>query len=85
MLGTLSGLVGVFTNLGPSGDPVGVALGISEALNATIAGLVIAVASLIAFNYFSRKVEIVAVSLESVTTDVVSKCYPRKNGNAVKQ
>ncbi|MEO8205179.1 MAG: MotA/TolQ/ExbB proton channel family protein [Chthoniobacterales bacterium] len=83
LLGTLSGLVGVFMNLGPSGDPVGVALGIAEALNATIAGLVIAVVSLIAFNYFSRKVEILAVSMESITSDLIAKCYPRLRQNGL--
>jgi biopolymer transport protein ExbB len=78
LLGTLSGLVGVFTNLGPTGDPVGVARGISEALNATIMGLVIAIPSLVAFNYFSRKVEIIAVSIESISADLMAKCYPKQ-------
>ena len=59
---------------------MGVARGISEALNATIAGLVIAVISLIAFNYFSRKVEIVAISMESIASDLIAKCYPKQNG-----
>ncbi|MEO6052552.1 MAG: MotA/TolQ/ExbB proton channel family protein [Chthoniobacterales bacterium] len=81
LLGTLSGLVGVFTHIG--GDPVGVARGISEAMNATIAGLVIAVASLIAFNYFSRKVEILAVTMESITSDLIAKCYPRQRQNGL--
>jgi biopolymer transport protein ExbB/TolQ len=43
LLGTLSGLVGVFSALGDNGDPVLVARGISEALNTTIAGLAVAV------------------------------------------
>jgi len=76
LLGTLSGLVGIFATLGGSGDPVVVARGISEALNTTIVGLAVAVPSLIAHNYFQRKVEVMAIEMESVTADLLAKCYP---------
>ncbi len=50
LLGTVSGLVGVFATLGNSedvADPVLIAAGIAKALNTTIAGLVVAVISVI--------------------------------------
>jgi biopolymer transport protein ExbB len=71
LLGTLSGLVGIFANIG--GDPQMVANGISEALNCTIVGLGVAVPNLVAYNYFTRRVEVVAIELESLTTDLMTK------------
>jgi len=75
LLGTLSGLVGIFANIG-SGDPMIIARGISEALNTTIMGLAVAVPSIIAHNYYMRKIEVMAVEMESVTAQLLAKCYP---------
>ncbi len=78
LLGTVSGLVHVFSHLGLSvaaSDTKGIALGISEALNTTIFGLCIAVPSLIAFSYFSKKVEAMSVEMESLVADLIAKCY----------
>jgi len=75
LLGTLSGLVGIFANLGDKGDPQMVALGISEALNATILGLAVAVPSLVAFHYFSRRIEVIAIDMEAVTAELITKLY----------
>lgn len=77
LLGTLSGLIGIFANLGGGGDPVAVARGISEALNTTIVGLAVAVPSLIAFSYFQRRIEMMAVEMESLVADLLAKCYPQ--------
>ena len=74
LLGTLSGLVSIFAGLGT--DPVAVARGIAEALNTTIVGLAVAVPSLITFNYFQRRIEMMAVEMESLVTDLIVKCYP---------
>ena len=76
LLGTLSGLVGIFANLGGGGDPVAVARGIAEALNTTIVGLAVAVPSLVAYNYFQRKIEVMSVEMESLVGDLLAKCYP---------
>ena len=79
LLGTLSGLVNIFANLGGSGgdgDPVAVARGISEALNTTIVGLAIAAPSLVAHNYFQRKIEMMSVSMEGIVADLLAKLYP---------
>src|SRR5438445_3738372 len=78
LIGTVSGLVHVFASLGvsaSSADPKLIARGISEALNCTVFGLGIAVPSLIGFVYFSKKVEVLSVEMESLVTDLLSKCY----------
>jgi biopolymer transport protein ExbB len=78
LIGTVSGLVQVFSGLGLStgaADTKAVALGISMALNCTIFGLSIAVPSLIAFSYFSKKVEVLSVQMESIVSDLIAKCY----------
>src|SRR6267378_233465 len=77
------GLVQVFSGLGLSSgaaDTKAVALGISMALNCTIFGLSIAVPSLIAFSYFSKKVEILSVQMESIVSDLIAKCYYGRTG-----
>src|SRR5437868_8042255 len=78
LIGTVSGLIHVFASLGLSAgaaDAKKIALGISEALSTTIFGLGIAVVTLIAFVYFSKKVEVLSVEMESLVTDLLSKCY----------
>jgi biopolymer transport protein ExbB len=78
LLGTVSGLVGVFGGLG-SGDLASegmvIARGISEALNTTVAGLVIAIPSLIAHSYYTKKVERMMVEMESICMDLLAKLY----------
>lgn len=74
LLGTLSGLVSIFASIGA--DPTAVARGIAEALNTTIVGLAVAVPSLITYNYFQRRIEVMAVEMESLIADLIVKCYP---------
>ena len=81
LLGAVSGLVTVFASFGAdaaSQDPRGIAKGISEALSTTIVGLAIAIPSLIAYSYFSRKIEIMAAEMQSLTADLLAKCYYQK-------
>lgn len=82
LLGAVSGLVTVFANLGASetvSDPRGLAMGISEALNTTIAGLAIAIPSLIAYSYFAKKVETLSAEMEAIVGELLAKCYSRKS------
>ena len=51
------------------------ALGIAEALDTTIFGLAIAIPTLIAYTYFAKRVEVMAVEMESLMADLLSKCY----------
>src|SRR6266478_4930557 len=78
LIGAVSGLVHVFSHLGLSGgasDTRQIALGIAEALNATVFGLSIAVPTLIGFTYFSRKVEVMSVEMETLVVELINKCY----------
>ncbi len=78
LIGAVSGLVRVFSALGlssGSSNTQAIALGISEALNATVFGLSIAVPTLIAFSYFSKKVEVMSVEIETLVVELISKCY----------
>ena len=81
LLGAVSGLVSVFATLGESAsgtDPRVIAKGVSEALSTTIVGLAIAIPSLIAYSYFSKKVETMAAEMESIIADLLAKCYHQK-------
>jgi biopolymer transport protein ExbB len=78
LIGAVSGLVHVFSNLGLSSgasDTRMIALGIAEALNATVFGLSIAVPTLVGFTYFSRKVEVMSVEMETLVVELINKCY----------
>ena len=78
LIGAVSGLVHVFSALGlssGSSNTEAIALGIAEALNATVFGLSIAVPTLIAFSYFSKKVEVMSVEIETLVVELISKCY----------
>lgn len=85
LLGTLAGLVGIFANVGETGNPEVVARGISEALNNTIVGLALAACTLVAHSYFYRRIEVVAVEMESIMSDLVTKCYPKRFDGASSQ
>lgn len=82
LLGTVSGLVTVFSGLGeddgtaPSGS--GIARGIAEALNTTIAGLVVAVPAVIAHGYFQRKIDRLTVRMEGVLHQAIEHFYQER-------
>lgn len=78
LLGTVSGLVGVFATLGAGGevaDTSGIAAGIAKALNTTIAGLVVAVVTVILHSYFTRRLERIAARLEVIAGHLVHEFY----------
>jgi len=79
LLGAVTGLVKVFGNIGSgvmsTSDLKGIAGGIGEALSTTIVGLAIAIPALVAYTYFSRRVERLAVEMESLLTDLVEKIF----------
>jgi biopolymer transport protein ExbB len=79
LLGAVTGLVRVFSNIGSgvmsTTDLKGIASGIGEALSTTIVGLAIAIPALVAFSYFSRRVERLAVEMESLLTDLIEKIF----------
>lgn len=78
LIGAVAGLVRVFSALGIStgaSNTQAIALGIAEALNATVFGLSIAVPTLIAFSYFSKKIEVMSVEIETLVVGLIGKCY----------
>ena len=71
LLGTVTGLMRAFLNIGSSELSVtAVTGGIGEALIATACGLGIAIFALIPFNYFSAKVAQLQFDLETAATNV---------------
>ena len=88
LIGAVSGLVHVFSHLGlntGTADTKAIALGIAEALNATVFGLSIAVPTLVAFSYFSKKVEVMSVEMETLVVELISKCYYGRHGDGASQ
>ena len=82
LLGTVSGLIKMFEDLSTGkvalaaqSQALFLSRGIAEALNCTVMGLVVAIPSLIAYSYFSKKVETMAIEMESMVSDLVAKMY----------
>lgn len=77
LLGTVLGLVDVFfviTKLG-IGQTAAFAAGIAKALITTVVGLIIAIPSLIACRYFSKKVENLVLAMEKEASNLINKLY----------
>ena len=72
ILGTVIGIIQSFDMLGQMGieDPKTVTVGIAQALITTAAGLTIALATIIPYNYFISRVEKAASNLEKYTTSL---------------
>jgi biopolymer transport protein ExbB len=84
LLGTVTGLMRAFLNIGSSELSVtAVTGGIGEALIATACGLGIAIFALIPFNYFSAKVTQLQFDLETAATNVEVMVGGEKMGDVV--
>jgi len=79
LLGTASGLVTIFQGLSEAADHVTIARGIAEALTTTIFGLAIAVPCVVAHGYFTRRIEVLTVRLESLLADLTYVCQKAAN------
>ncbi len=77
LVGTILGMMTAFGNVGKSGqiDPAELAKGISLILRATLFGLLIAIPSLVFWSYYSKKVESVAVEMESLCDEFLRRQY----------
>ena len=77
LVGTIAGMMTLFGDIGQSGlgDAARLAKGIALILNATLIGLLIAIPSLIFWSYFSKKVEVLAVELETLCDEFIRKQY----------
>jgi biopolymer transport protein ExbB len=84
LLGTVTGLMRAFLNIGSAELSVSaVTGGIGEALIATACGLGIAIFALIPFNYFSSKVTQLQFDLETAATNVEVMVGGGKAGDTV--
>ncbi|MGC8744180.1 MAG: MotA/TolQ/ExbB proton channel family protein [Verrucomicrobiia bacterium] len=77
LVGTIFGLMTLFSDLGKTGipDPTTLATGIAVILNSTLLGLLIAIPCLIAWNYFNNKVESMVVEMESLCSEFLRRQY----------
>ncbi len=77
LVGTILGMISVFGDVGQAGltDAAKLAQGISLILRATLWGLLIAIPSLVFWSYYSKKVETIAVEMETLCDDFVRKQY----------
>jgi biopolymer transport protein ExbB len=80
LVGTIVGMITVFGNLGQTGlnDAAKLAQGIALILRATLMGLLIAIPALVAWSYFSKKVEVLAVEMETLCDDFIRRQYTVK-------
>ena len=77
LVGTILGMMTAFGNVGQSGqiDPAELAKGISLILRATLLGLLIAIPSLIFWSYYTKKVESLAIEMESLCDEFLRSQY----------
>lgn len=77
LVGTIVGMMTLFTGLGETGltNTEALAKGIGTILNATLLGLLIAIPSLVFWSYYNRKVETMAVEMETLCDQFVRRLY----------
>lgn len=77
LVGTIAGMMTLFGGIGKTGLPEAdiLARGIAVILNATLMGLLIAIPSLVFWSYYSKKVEMLTVEMETVCDEFVRRQY----------
>ncbi len=77
LVGTIYGMITLFGGLGDANmaDNSVLARGISFILGFTMTGLLIAIPSLIAWSYYNKKVEMLAVEMETVCSEFLRRQY----------
>lgn len=77
LVGTIAGMMTLFGDLGQTGlnEAGKLAAGIALILRATLWGLLIAIPSLITWSYFSKKIEIIAVEMETLCDQFLRRQY----------
>ena len=77
LVGTIYGLIRLFGEMGASGlgDNTKLANGIAFALNATLLGLVTAIPSLVAWSYYNKKVETMAIEMAALCEGFLRQLY----------
>ena len=74
LFGTVWGIMNSFRNIGAKGaaNLATVAPGIAEALVATAIGLVAAIPAVMAYNYFTRRIRVIASDMETFSSDFLN-------------
>ncbi len=77
LVGTIIGMMGVFGDVGKHGmdEAAKLAQGISLILRATLMGLLIAIPSLIFWSYYNKKIETIAVEMETLCDEFIRRQY----------
>ena len=77
LVGTIAGMMTLFGDIGQTGlnDASRLANGIALILNATLMGLLIAIPSLIFWSYYSKKVETLAIEMETLCEEFMRRQY----------
>jgi biopolymer transport protein ExbB len=77
LVGTIAGMMTLFGNIGVSGltDASLLAKGIALILNATLMGLLIAIPSLIFWSFYNKRVEVLAVEMETLCEEFIRRQY----------
>jgi biopolymer transport protein ExbB len=80
LVGTIFGMITVFGDIGQTGlnnmnDASKLAQGISLILRTTLIGLLICIPSLVAWSYFNKKIEVLAVEMETLCDDFIRRQY----------
>ena len=77
LVGTIYGMMSLFTDLGQTGltDVTRLAQGIGLILHATLIGLLIAIPSLIFWSFYNKKVEMLAVEMETLCEEFIRRQY----------
>lgn len=77
LVGTIVGMMTLFGDIGQAGltEASRLAKGIALILNATLMGLLIAIPSLIFWSYYNKKVETIAVEMETLCEEFVRRQY----------
>ena len=79
LLGTVVGMISVFTNITNVGvgNPAQLAGGISQALITTAGGLTVAIPSLMLYRYFRGRVETLVIGMEKESTRLVDALHAK--------
>jgi len=82
LVGTIVGMMTLFADIGRSGlnEAAKLAQGIAYILQATLGGLLIAIPSLIAWSYYTKKIETIAVEMETLCDDFIRRQYRQTAG-----
>ncbi|MBI5387798.1 MAG: MotA/TolQ/ExbB proton channel family protein [Verrucomicrobia bacterium] len=82
LVGTVYGLIILFGGLSKNvlGDYAALSRGIGLALHTTLMGLLIAIPSLVAWSYYTKKVETLTVEMETICDEFLRRAYRKSDG-----